>query len=120
MRYTARVDFPEPALFPNKRHHWSVVSDARALQKSAAYLENIHAIDEVDFTEDDRLIMAIDFFFPDRRKRDFDGLLSAVKGAIDGVCRACGVDDSQVIEARVRKYPYSGGDSFVSIDLRKE
>ena len=41
--------------------------------------------------------MWIDFYPPDKRKRDDDGLLSSMKAARDGIADALGIDDSRFV-----------------------
>jgi crossover junction endodeoxyribonuclease RusA len=44
---------------------------------------------------DARPLMSITFYPPDRRKRDLDGMLSAIKSGLDGLADAIGCDDSR-------------------------
>ena len=44
-----------------------------------------------------RLHLWIDFYPPDRRRRDDDGLLASMKAARDGIADALGVDDSRFV-----------------------
>ena len=118
MNFTAKVDFPAPVLFPNRKAHWRLVNQARQAQKQLSYLAGMEARDGVEFTRDTELTAFIDFYPPDRRTRDFDGLLSAIKGAIDGVCDAVGVDDKQITEARIIKHDCLKSDPHVVIELK--
>jgi crossover junction endodeoxyribonuclease RusA len=40
--------------------------------------------------------LRFEFFPPDRRRRDIDGCIGALKAAIDGIAEALGIDDSRL------------------------
>jgi Holliday junction resolvase RusA-like endonuclease len=47
---------------------------------------------------------------PDHRRRDLDNITAALKHALDGVCRALEIDDSEIVEACIYKSsPKPGG-----------
>lgn len=86
------IPWPDRALHPNARVHWSKRSKAakaariagQVLARNAgwtacAFVGNVH--------------VWIDGYGPDRRRRDADGLLSSLKAFLDGIADEMGVDD---------------------------
>ena len=90
-----------------------------AIQKAArslAFLEAVRAGAKGANLPAGRLHLWIDFYPPDRRRRDDDGLLASMKAARDGIADALGVDDSRFvshpwIKDEVRK----GGEVVIKI-----
>lgn len=93
MKTVLVLPFPDPALMPNNSlgKHWTVTRQARNKAKSDAF----YLTKQAGWQGRDVLgCLKITFYFPDRRKRDLDNLIHAMKPALDGVARAIGIDDS--------------------------
>jgi len=76
-------------LNPNNRAHWSIVAKARKKQRSDAYfLAYGNTLEKADSYP-----LEITFHPPDKRPRDRDNCLAAIKSALDGIADAWGVDD---------------------------
>ena len=87
------LPFPNSVLMPNRSmgKHWTVTRAARDRAKSdARYLAKQAGWQGRDVSGS----LKITFYCPDKRKRDTDNLLAAMKPALDGVAQAIGVDDS--------------------------
>lgn len=87
------LPFPNSVLMPNKSQgkHWTVTRPARNKAKSDAfYLAKQAGWQGRDVSG----CLKITFYCPDKRKRDTDNLLAAMKPALDGVAQAIGIDDS--------------------------
>ena len=87
------LPFPDAALMPNKSlgKHWAATRPARNKAKSDAfYLTKQAGWQGRDVSG----CLKITFYCPDRRKRDLDNLVHAMKPALDGVAQAIGIDDS--------------------------
>lgn len=87
------LPFPNSVLMPNRSmgKHWTVTRPARNKAKSDAfYLTKQAGWQGRDVSG----CLKITFYCPDRRKRDLDNLVHAMKPALDGVARAIGIDDS--------------------------
>lgn len=87
------LPFPDAVLMPNNSQgkHWTVTRPARNKAKSDAfYLTKQAGWQGRDISGS----LKITFYCPDKRKRDTDNLLAAMKPALDGVAQAIGVDDS--------------------------
>ena len=44
-----------------------------------------------------RIGMTITFYFPDDRRRDIDNCLASLKGALDGIADALGINDERLL-----------------------
>jgi crossover junction endodeoxyribonuclease RusA len=93
---TAYFDLPWPSkdLSPNARVHWSKKSKAAKAYRAACHIlcraSGIKA-------PAGRLLVALEFIPPDKRRRDLDNLLASTKNALDGIADALGVDDSRFV-----------------------
>lgn len=88
--------WPPRALHPNDRGHWS----KRAKESKRARAFAFYKAKEAKWSVggmDGRLHLWIDFYPPDRRKRDDDGLLASFKPFRDGIADALGIDDNRFI-----------------------
>jgi crossover junction endodeoxyribonuclease RusA len=83
------LSWPHPSLNPNSRAHWSVRAKHRATQRKEAWAmaQGVKA--------PPRPVVCITFHPPDNRDRDLDNALASIKGALDGIADATGVDDSK-------------------------
>jgi len=83
------VDWPAKELWPNRRYHWHAKRQALRKWRDLAF----------SYTPPRQLpsggfYLVIAAFPPDRRKRDRDNLVAALKSAIDGMMLRLGRDDS--------------------------
>jgi crossover junction endodeoxyribonuclease RusA len=89
---TVTFVWPFQELSQNARKHWAVVAKAkkqyRALCGWAAKEAGAKKITA------DCLRVHLEFYPPDRRKRDEDNMVAAMKSGLDGLADALGVDDS--------------------------
>lgn len=95
MRIT--LPFPSRLLSPNARCHWRAKQSPKVAAREAGYfaaLEVFSPGNDTPLTGDLRLTYHI--HPPDKRRRDLDNLVAASKPALDGVCKALMVDDSQI------------------------
>lgn len=106
------LGFPNPKLNPNqsKGMHWAATS---ALRKKA-HLEGFYATRQAAQAAKWSPVkgdvpVRITFDLPDRRRRDRDNLVAAMKCSLDGVAEALGIDDSQfepiIISRRIGRAP---------------
>lgn len=87
--YLVRLPWPPSCLSPNSRKDRRHTTAARQGYKAAGFYAAKQAGARV--TEDAH--MAIDFHPPDRRRRDLDNMLAAIKSGLDGIANAASVDD---------------------------
>lgn len=87
------LPWPDRKLHPNARTHWAVKRKATKAAREAGYLAAIIAGARNAEYGPGMLQVWIDGYASDRRRRDADGLLSALKPALDGIADAMGTDD---------------------------
>lgn len=86
------ISWPERALWQNARVHWAERSRA---VKSHRHEANVLARRAgLRKPPSDNPKITVTFHPPDRRKRDLQNMPATVKGALDGLADAMGVDDS--------------------------
>lgn len=79
------LPWPSRQLNPNSRHKWKLINARKKQREDAFILAKQHK----PFTGH----LIITFNPPDKRRRDLDNCLSMMKGAIDGIAEAWGIDD---------------------------
>ena len=110
------LPWPARDLHPNARPHWARKARAvKAARYSAAMLVMQAGWQAIPLPSG-RLHLWMDFYPPDRRRRDDDGLLSAMKSARDGIADALGIDDTRFVSHPfVRDEVRRGGEVRVRI-----
>ncbi len=93
-----RLELPWPSrkLHPNARVHWSQKAAATKKARSEAKILCQSAIraDGFDVITWEGAKILVQFFPPDNRRRDMDGMISSHKAAQDGIAGALGLDDN--------------------------
>lgn len=86
------LPMPESCLWPNRISHWSKKALAKKKQRQAA---GMIALPHRPRTRDPIATGTIEFRFhwPDKRRRDMDNALAAMKSAIDGLKDAGIIED---------------------------
>lgn len=103
---TITLPFPDMRLNPNKSKgmHWSATSGLRKKAKHVGRILGLEAAHKAGWEPHGLDIpVCITFEMPDRRLRDRDNLLAAMKPSLDGVALALGVDDSQFEPVTLRR-----------------
>lgn len=116
----SRLELPWPPreLSPNARVHWARRSKAAKAYKQACYLLTKQAGIQAP---EGRVLLALEFVPPDRRRRDDDNILAAFKSGRDGIADALGIDDSRfVTQFSVSQEPVNGGAVRVRISEHVE
>ena len=92
------LPWPPPEVFPNARNgaHWTKAWPSIKVQKHTAWALTREQIGRQNVPRDrlSRWGLHFDFYPPDARKRDEDGMIGAMKAAQDGISQALVVDDS--------------------------
>ena len=106
------LPWPDPKLNPNrsKGAHWSAGAalrkkarnDATWLTKGAMLQLMIEGA-AFPVWEFEPIALSITFEQPDKRHRDRDNLLAALKPSLDGVADAMGIDDSRFDPITIRR-----------------
>jgi hypothetical protein len=97
VNYELILPWPDRALHPNARVHWSVRAKAAKIAKQSAFVLAREAGWREMPLPDGPLHCWIDGYPCDRRRRDADGLLSSLKPALDGIADSLGIDDSRFV-----------------------
>ena len=91
------LPWPSRVLHPNSRTHWAQRAKAAKAARESGHLLAVEAGWHRREWPDGDLFVWIDFYPPDRRHRDTDGLLSSMKSALDGMADAMGVNDRRFV-----------------------
>lgn len=88
------LPFPSKELNPNQRNHWSVLARAKKKYRELCWVLALKAgINPEAVKGWERADVHLNFYPPDRRGRDGDNMLAAMKAGIDGLADATGMDD---------------------------
>lgn len=116
---TIVVPFPDSSLLPNRRNGaaWQVTQRAKVEAKEAGRIAALQAAFGIEKLPPRNVDVTIVFTPPDRRRRDVDGMLSALKPTLDGIAIGLDVDDSRFNPIHIhRGEPMTGGKVTVIID----
>jgi len=91
------LPWPDRALHPNARIHWAKLAKAKSLSRVFAFWKTLEAGWKGEQLPEGRLHLWMDFYPPDRRRRDDDGLLASMKAARDGIAEALKIDDNRFV-----------------------
>lgn len=85
------IPWPHRDLHPNARvHHFALAKRRKAYRTGCAWEARAAGLRQI---EADPLAVTITFHPPDRRRRDRDGMIAALKSGQDGIADVLGVDD---------------------------
>lgn len=91
------LPWPARALHPNSRGHWSArAKAAKRAREEGFFAAKAAGWHRIEWPEG-RLHLWIDFYPPDKRRRDDDGLLTCFKPYRDGIADAIQVDDCRFV-----------------------
>lgn len=111
----------DPALSPNARVHWRILARVKSEAKEMAALYTRQAADGIDTTGVDRATYHIERGIMKRGKAlDADNLTASVKGHLDGIALALGVDDRHWHPGTVSQVRDPDGIGYLSIRLEWE
>lgn len=86
------LPWPPKELSPNARLHWAKLAKAKKAYRQHCQLLALEAGIRGP-VPDDRLHVELTFYPPDRRHRDQDNMLAAMKSGLDGLADALRIDD---------------------------
>lgn len=93
MRDTVTIPWPDKALSPNARTHWSVKAKAAKSYRKACWALALQAKLKVNW--DGPIYLTLIFCPPTNRARDDDNLLASLKAGRDGLADALKIDDKR-------------------------
>lgn len=88
------LPWPDSRLSPNSRLSWRAKMQFTEQAKNTGWAAALPCRD--GFKDGKQLEARYILHPPDRRRRDQDNVLAALKPAVDGVCSALGIDDSRI------------------------
>lgn len=113
------LPWPDPSLAPNRKNgrHWGSVHAAKGNRLADARVLTLAAMRQAGYVPPPgALALTLTFCAPDRRRRDLDNLLAALKADFDGVAQALGVDDQLFDPLTLRRgEPVKGGRVVVEV-----
>jgi hypothetical protein len=111
------LPWPSAKLNPNRSKglHWAATSTLRKDARHVAMLLTRHAMPASTQPLGD-VPLTITFVQPDRRARDRDNLLAALKPSLDGVADALGINDSRFEPVVIRR-EYGAKPGSVRIEI---
>ncbi len=102
------LPWPDSSLAPNRKNgrHWGAVHSAKVKRLADARYLTLYAMRSTGYAPPaGALALSLTFCPPDRRRRDLDNLLSALKADFDGVAQALGVDDQMFEPITLKRGP---------------
>ena len=114
------LPWPNAQLNPNRSKgvHWAATSALRKKARADAHMVTLGAMNahRVSRGTVGAIALTITFVQPDRRARDRDNLLAALKPSLDGLADALGVNDTQFDPVLLRR-EYGGKPGAVRIEI---
>lgn len=116
---TIILPWPNPLLFPNAKggRHWTTFQAQKARARKDGFCATKEALGTNTLILAERTPVRATFVFPDRRNRDIEGCIGAIKHHVDGIAKALGVDDKLfrpwVLDDALDSY----GRGFVKVEI---
>lgn len=105
---TVTLPFPSPELFPNraKGRHWTTVSGIKSKAFSDGHYLTFNAMNGYSgewYPTHGEVPITLTFNAPDRRHRDLDNCLAALKSHLDGVAAALSMNDREFAPITIKR-----------------
>lgn len=97
---TIEITFPWPPrqLSPNTPIHWAAKAKIKAAYRQECRIVTTNTLFPIRPSfHDGKIHLFIDFFPPDKRRRDDDNCYASFKSGRDGLAEALGVDDHRFV-----------------------
>lgn len=88
------LPWPPKELSPNYAGHWAPQASAKKKYRFAVWALALQAKWKVP--EEGKIRLEIEFYPPDKRKRDKDNMVGSFKAGQDGLADAWGVNDNRI------------------------
>lgn len=109
------IDWPDSSLFPNRSNgrHWSTRIDAKRIARAYAWSESFaHNIGSNVIDHH----VSIFAYPPDKKRRDVDGILSALKPTLDGLADGLQINDWNFNPIEIHRCePVNGGQIVIVV-----
>jgi crossover junction endodeoxyribonuclease RusA len=93
---TVKLPWPPKELSPNSNLHWSKKSKKKKEYRTACWALALEAKLQAP-QGDEKIEIEITFYPPDRRPRDADNMVAAIKSGLDGVADALKINDKRFL-----------------------
>ena len=107
------LPWPDKALSPNARVHWTKKAKAAKAMRKIAGWETKISKQKIDW--DGEIHLHAVFYPPDARHRDEDNLIASAKSLYDGIADGLGVNDKRFRLHSIIAAPVKGGKITVEI-----
>ena len=88
------LPWPPKTLSPNARLHWAALAKAKKAYRTECFMQmRIAGATTKSFPVGAKLAVDLQFVPPDKRQRDQDNMLAAMKSGLDGIADCLGIDD---------------------------
>lgn len=112
------LPWPPKELSPNARiHHMEKAKATKAYRETAYWLTAAHGEfrGAANLLPEGEVKLRIEFYPPDRRRRDLDGMFSSIKAGLDGIADAICVNDQRFGFDISRRPPVKNGRVVITI-----
>jgi len=111
---TLELSWPDKRLSPNARLHWARLHSVRTTAARVATMECLvqHVPRNIGAST---VYAGFVFLPPDRRARDKDNMIGAMKAAQDGIAKWIGVDDSKWVQTYEIGEPVKAGKVVINL-----
>ena len=111
------LNWPPRELHPNARPHYHAKAKAAKAYREAAYWTIMSGPMTARVKNGKTVAHAhVKFFPPDNRRRDLDGMLSAIKSGLDGIADSFQINDYDINPITIERCePVKGGKIVVSL-----
>lgn len=99
MTNTVVIPWPPKNLSPNARVHRLARAQSAKVYREAAY--TLAKASKLASQGVGSVALEITFYGPDKRRRDLDNCLAAIKSGLDGIADAIGINDAQWRDIRI-------------------
>ena len=114
MQIMIELPWPDSALSPNARVHWTQLSTARKVAKAEAMALTFGAsVDAFIGQAGGDVPLTLEFRYPNRARRDRDNLLASCKAQLDGIAEVLCIDDTQFEPIILRRGPVEKGGKVI-------
>lgn len=113
---TVTLQWPDPKLNPNKRLHWAPKAKATKAARERAFWLTTEQLRGKQPVFQTQIMIDVEFYPPDRRKRDRTNCEAMMKAYFDGMADALKVNDIRFSPRYTMRDPVPGGKITVNIN----
>ena len=115
------VAWPPRILSPNSRVHWSSLAKAKRIYRHACGWATRDSLPQGGGAAHEHAVsVTLRFVAPDRRARDEDNIIAAMKAGIDGIADGIGLDDGKIKWSyEFPRETHPGGKVLVEVSIER-